>query len=79
MGVPLMVIVLLFQLAVRPGAKFTGVPTPVAPVVVKVISGESAVFTQSEGLADAFVTVLINTVIVPVALTAPQPPVKGIV
>ena len=51
---------------------------PVAPVVVCVI-GVSAVLIHSVGVDDAALTVLAAvTVIVPVALTVPQPPVRGI-
>ncbi len=78
-GVPLIVIVLLFQFAVTPAGNPVGVPIPVAPVVVKVISGDKAVLIQSDGLAEALVTVLVRTVIVPVAFTEPHPPVSGIV
>ena len=50
---------------------------PVAPVVVCVMS-VSAVLIQSVGDKDAAVTVLSGvTVIVPVAVALPQPPVSG--
>jgi hypothetical protein len=77
-GVPLIVIVLLAHDAVTPAGKPVTVPMPVAPVVVCVIVGLSAVLIHSV-LAELLVAVLIFTVIVPVALTAPQPPVSGIV
>jgi len=52
---------------------------PVAPVVVWVITGLSALLIQSV-LAALLVTVLFGvTMIVPVAFTVPQPPVNGIV
>ena len=78
-GVPLIVMVLLLQFAVTPPGNPVGAPMAVAPVVVKVTSGDKAVLTQREGVADALLTVLINTVIVPVALTLPHPPVNGMV
>jgi hypothetical protein len=77
-GVPLIVIVLFAQIAVNPVGKPVTVPIPVAPVVVAVIAGDSASFTQVERGAGA-VVVLINTVIVPVAFTVPHPPVNGTV
>jgi hypothetical protein len=77
-GVPLIVIVLFAQVAVNPAGKPVAVPIPVAPVVVAVIAGDNASFTQVDRGAGA-VVVLINTVIVPVALTVPHPPVSGIV
>ena len=55
---------------------------PVAPVVVIVIVGVKAVFTISVGLDDAVPAVFgvhAETVMVPVAFTLPQPPVKGMV
>ena len=61
-----------------PPGKFVGVPIPVAPVVVCVI-GVNAVLIHSVGVDDAIPTVIFGvTVIVPVALTLPQPPVNGI-
>jgi hypothetical protein len=78
-GVPLTVMVFPNQEAVNPAGSPVATPIPVAPVVMKVIVGERAVFTQSAGLLDAVVTELIGlTVIVPVAFTVPQPPVRGI-
>ena len=51
---------------------------PVAPVVAIVIELIS-VFTHTVGLEEGAAAVLIGvTVIVPVALTVPQPPVNGI-
>ena len=76
-GVPLMVIVFAAHAAVTPAGNPVAVPMPVAPVVVCVI-GVSAVLIHSVGVDDACLTVLAAvTVIVPVALTVPQPPVSG--
>jgi hypothetical protein len=73
------VITLLLQAGVTPGGKPVGAPIPVAPVVVIVI-GVSALLAHNEGVADGVPTVFKgDTVIVPVALTAPHPPVSGIV
>ena len=78
-GVPLMVIVLEAQIAVTPPGRPVAVAMPVAPVVVCVIA-VSAVFTHKVGVAEAAPAVLAGvTVIVPVAFTLPQPPVKGMV
>ncbi len=77
-GVPLTVIVLPAKAAVTPAGRPVAEPIPVAPVVVNV-TGVSAVLIQSVGLEEATVTVLFGvTVIVPVAFTLPQPPVRGI-
>ena len=74
-----MVIVLEPNEAVTPAGKPVGVPIPVAPVVVKVIGAGSAVLIQSVGEDDGVLTVLSGlTVMVPVAFTVPQPPVRGI-
>jgi hypothetical protein len=74
-----MVIVLLFQEAVTPVGRPVADPIPDAPLVVMVI-GVSAVLIQIvgllEGVAEVFEEV---TVIVPVALIVPHPPVSGIV
>ena len=80
-GVPLIVITLADQEAVTPAGNPVAVPMPVAPVVVIVIDGVKAVFTISV-IGDAVPAVFgvhADTVIVPVAFTLPQPPVKGIV
>jgi len=78
-GVPLMVMVLANHDADTPEGKPVAAPMPVAPVVVCVIS-VSAVLTQSVGADDAAVTVFSGvTVIVPVALIEPHPPVSGMV
>ena len=74
-----MVMVLEFQLAVTPEGNPLAEPIPVAPVVVWVILVK-AVLIHNVGLDDAVPAVLSGlTVIVPVALTVPQPPVKGTV
>ena len=63
--------------AVTPAGKPDAVPMPVAPVVVCVIA-VIAVLIQTVGVEDAALAVLLAvTVIVPVALIAPQPPVNG--
>ena len=79
-GVPLIVITLLAQTAVTPAGNPVAVLIPVAPVVAIVIFVKT-VFTVSVGLDDAVPAVFgvhDDTVIVPVAFTLPQPPVKGI-
>jgi hypothetical protein len=74
-----MVMVLFANDAVTPAGKPIAVPIPVAIVVVWVIAVKT-VLTHKVGVLDATLTVLIElTVIVPVAFTAPQPPVTGIV
>ena len=76
-GVP--VIVMLFEAkeAVTPAGKPVAAPMPVAPVVVWVMFGEMAVLIHSVVVVPA-VTVLFGlTIIVPVALTLEQPPVRG--
>ena len=73
-----MVIVLEAQEAVTPLGSPVAVPMPVAPVVVcvKLVKVE---LIQSDGVDEAALAVLASvTVIVPVAFTEPQPPVKGI-
>ena len=73
-----MLIVFADQEAVTPVGNPVAVPIPVALVVVWVIAVK-AVLTHKVGVLDAAVTVLAGvTVIVPVALTAPHPPVNGI-
>ena len=80
-GVPLMVMMLADQTAETPAGK-PSVPElppdmPVAPVVAMVIL-PSAVLIHSVGVDDGLPAVLAGvTVIVPVALTLLQPPVKG--
>ena len=73
-----MVIVLKANAAVTPSGRPVAVPIPVAPVVVLVMLVK-AVLIQSVGVDDAVPAVFAAvTVIVPVAFTEPQPPVKGI-
>jgi len=75
-GVPLIVMVFDAHDAVTPAGNPVGVPMPVAPVVVCVIAVR-AVLIQSVGVEDAALTVLFGvTVMVPVAVTVPQPPVN---
>ncbi len=70
---PLIVIVLLAQLAVTPGGKPVADPIPVAPVVVCVIDG-MAVLIQTVGLELAAPTDFEGViVIVPIAESEPQP------
>ena len=65
--------------AVTPAGRSVGVPIPVAPVVACVI-GVRAVFIHNVGVDDGILTVLAGvTVIVPAALTVPQPPVRSMV
>ena len=67
------------QAAVIPVGKPIAVPMPVAPVVLCVI-GVNTAFKQTVGMVEGAETVLaVITVIVPIALTDPQPPVNGIV
>ena len=69
--------VLEAKLAVTPAGNPVGAPIPVAPVVVCVIL-VIKVLMQSVGVDEAALTVLFAvTVIVPVAFTEPQPPVRG--
>ena len=73
-----MVIVSEAHAAVTPAGKPVAVPIPVAPVVVWVILVK-AVLIHKVGLELAAPTLLFAvTVMVPVALTLPQPPVNGI-
>ena len=76
-GVPLIIIVFPAHAAVTPEGKPVGVPIPVAPVVVCVIF-VIAVFTQTVGADEAELTVLVNTLIVPVALSLPELKITGI-
>ena len=72
-------IVLLAKAAVIPAGKLVGVPIPVAPVVVGVIL-VIEVLMQIVGVDEAAPTVLSAvTIIVPVAIALPQPPVNGMV
>jgi len=72
-----MVMVLDAKDADTPAGKPEGAPIPVAPVVLWVIF-VSGVLMHNVGVEDAAAAVLAAfTVIVPVAFTAPHPPVKG--
>jgi hypothetical protein len=71
------VIVLLAHAAVTPAGRFVGVPMPVAPVVTCVMAVKG-VLIHKVGVEEAVPTVLSGvTVMVPVALALPQPPVSG--
>ncbi len=73
-----MVIVFEAHAAVTPAGKAVAVPIPVAPVVLWVMAVKG-VLIHKVGLELAAPTVLFaDTIMVPVALTVPQPPVKGI-
>ena len=74
-----MVMALDAHFAVTPLGNPVAVPIFVAPVVVWVIEGVSAVLIHRVGVAEAALAVIAAvTVIVPVALAFPQPPVNGI-
>ena len=75
-GVPLMVMILFDHDAVTPAGRPVGVPIPVAPVVVWVMS-VMAVLIQAVAAPGPVTELTAVTVIVPVALTVPQPPVNG--
>ena len=76
-GVPLIVIVFDAHAAVTPAGRPVAVPMPVAPVVVCVTAGR-AVLRHKVGVEEAEEAVLDGvTVMVPVAVTLPQPPVSG--
>ena len=65
--------------AVTPAGRPVAAPIPDAPVVVCVILVKT-VLTQSVGVEEAAPAVFAGvTIIVPVALTVPQPPDNGIV
>ena len=65
------------QAALTPAGRPVAAPMPVAPVVVWVMS-VNVVLMHNVGVEEAAPTVLpADTVIVPVAFTVPQPPVKG--
>ncbi len=79
-GVPLIVITLADQAALTPAVNPIAVPMPVALVVACVIF-VNTVFTVSVGVDDAAAAAqagVAPTVILPVAFTMPQPPVRGI-
>ena len=78
---PLIVIVLLDQAAETPVGNPEAVPMPVALVVAWVIF-VNTVFTVSVGVVDAEAAAQAGdalTVILPVAFTMPQPPVKRMI
>ena len=77
-GVPLIVMVLLAQVAVTPVGSPVAAPIPVATVVLCVMFVSSGVFIHKVGVDDATETVLSLTVMVPVAFTTPQLPISGI-
>ena len=73
-----MVIVLDAKAAVTPAGNPVAVPIPVAPVVAWVMF-VNAVLIHKVGDEEAAPAVLFGvTIMVPVAVTLPQPPVKGI-
>jgi hypothetical protein len=75
-GVPLIVIVLAAHAAETPAGRPEAAPMPVAPVVVCVML-VIKVLIHGVGDEDAALTVLFAlTVMVPVAITVPQPPVN---
>ena len=79
-GVPLIVIVLLEKLALKPAGRPDAAPIPVAPVVVNVTVGDSGKPIQAVGFDDGGVTVLLGrTVIVPEAVAEPHDPTNGMV
>ncbi len=63
-GVPETVIVLFKKDAVTPFGKFVAAPIPVAPEVVKVITGDIGLFTHTVGFEDGGVTVTFPTFMV---------------
>ena len=72
-----MVITLAAQAAPTPAGRPVAAPMPVAPVVVCGML-VSTVLMHNVGVEEAAPTVLLaDTVIVPVAFTVPQPPVRG--
>ena len=77
-GVPLIVIVFETQVAVNPDGKPAGVPIPVAPVVVCVILGDKEVLIHRFVVIPEVTVFDGVTMMVPVALKLPQPPVNGI-
>ncbi len=66
------------QAAVTPAGKPVGVPIPVAPVVVCVILGVKEVFIHKIVVIPTVAVFNGVTIIVPIALKLPQPPVNGI-
>ena len=76
-GVPLIVMVFDAHAAVTPAGKPVAVPIPVDPIVVWVILGDKAVLIHEVVVIPGVAVLTVVTIIVPVALRAPQPPVKG--
>ena len=73
-----MVIIFEAHTADTPAGRPEAVPIPIAPVVLNVMAVK-VMFAHNVGFDEAAPTVLAGvTVIVPVALIAPQPPVNGI-
>ena len=71
-------VALPLKIAIKPAGKSVGVPIPVAPVVEMAILDDSGVPIQTVGFVDAEPAVMFGlTVIVPIALAVPQPPVNG--
>ena len=76
-GVPLIVMVFPAQVAFTPVGKPVAVPIPVAPVVVWVIFGVKAALIHKVVVIPEVTVFKGLTIIVPVALTVPQPPDNG--
>ena len=81
-GLPVIVIVLAAQVALTPAGKPFAPATPsfeipVAPVVVCVMAVNAALIHNVGVIDGAFAVLAGVTVIVPVALTVPHPPVNG--
>lgn len=73
----MIVIVLLAHAADTPAGSPVGVPMPVAPLVVCVMAVKG-VLMHRVGVEDAVPAVLLSTtVMVPVAVALPHPPVSG--
>ena len=72
-----MVIVFDAQVAFTPVGKPEAVPIPVAPVVLWVIFGVKAVLIHKVVVIPGVTVFNGDTVIVPIALTLPHPPVNG--
>jgi hypothetical protein len=64
------------KVAITPAGRFVGAPIPVAPVVVRMIF-VNGVLIHRVGLLVGTPAVLMLTVMLPVAFTAPHPPVNG--
>ena len=64
--------------AFKPAGKPMAPPMPVAPVVVWLIAVRVEL-THKVGVAPAVTVLFGSTVILPVALTVPQPPFNGMV